>query len=155
MPNGPKGTNRRPYMVLKKYYDYVTPPRTSLPAGSAVRLRFKNQARTTAGVTVTHTGNRSPTKPVAPSPESPSDLPAAGTRRERHEKTGVRTLRTPVFHHDESGTALTSAPYLISIWRMFLRFSSSVFLGISIVRTPFSIFASMLSTFTLSGSIMR
>ena len=54
MPNGPKGTNRRPYMVLKKYYDYVTPPRTSLPAGSAVRLRFKNQARTTAGVTVPH-----------------------------------------------------------------------------------------------------
>ena len=37
MPNGPKGTNRRPYMVLKKYYDYVTPPRTSLLAGSAVR----------------------------------------------------------------------------------------------------------------------
>ena len=54
MPNGPKGTNRRPYMVLKKYYDYVTPPRTSLPAGSTVRLRFKNQARTTAGVTVPH-----------------------------------------------------------------------------------------------------
>ena len=140
MPNGPKGTNRRPYMVLKKYYDYVTPPRTSLPAGSAVRLRFKNQARTTAGVTVPHAYGE-------PQPYE--------TRRERHEKTGVRTLRTPVFHHDESGTALTSAPYLISIWRMFLRFSSSVFLGISIVRTPFSIFASMLSTFTLSGSIMR
>lgn len=59
MPNGPKGTNRRPYMVLKKYYDYVTPPRTSLPAGSAVRLRFKNQARTTRAQRFrTHTGNR-------------------------------------------------------------------------------------------------
>lgn len=156
MPNGPKDTNPSPYMALRNYYNYVTPPRPSLPAGCTVRLRFKNQARPTRAQRFrTHMGNRSPTKPIAPSPESPSDLPAAGTRRERHEKTGVRTLRTPVFHHDESGTALASAPYLISIRRMFLRFSSSVFLGMSMVSTPFSIFASMLSTFTLSGSIMR
>lgn len=156
MPNGPKGTNPSPYMALRNHYNYVTPPRPSLPAGCTVRLRFKNQARPTRAQRFrTHTGNRRPTKSVAP-----RRTPRPAARLRKPLRTGMKKPEygrsvTPVFHHDEGDTALASAPYLISIRRMFLRFSSSVFLGMSMVSTPFSIFASMLSTFTLSGSIMR